>query len=161
MTNKPEDIVYKMAATTKEFADAKVLFMAYARSLDIDLEFQGFNDELNAIDSQYGKPTGALLIAYKENLAVGCAGIRRLDEETAELKRMFVQQEFRQLKIGRKLLELAVDIAQDLKYKRIRLDTLPAMASAQTLYRSFGFYEISPYRFNPVQEALYMEKRLD
>lgn len=161
MANVHEDVAYRVAATTDEFAAAKELFMEYARSLDIDLGFQGFDDELNTIDSQYGKPSGALLIAYKDNRAVGCAGIRRLDEDTAELKRMFVQEEYRRFKIGRKLLELAINVARDLNYKRVRLDTLPGMASAQSLYRSFGFYEIPPYRFNPVREALYMEKRLD
>jgi len=74
---------------------------------------------------------------------------------------MFVQPEYRQFKIGKKLLELAIDIAKNLGYKRIRLDTLPTMTKAQSLYRSFGFYEIDAYRFNPVEETIFMEKKLD
>jgi hypothetical protein len=35
------------------------------------------------------------------------------------------------------------------------------MTKAQNLYRSFGFYEIAPYRFNPVKETVFMEKKLD
>ena len=163
MTNtiQQNNIVFKIADTKQEFNAAKNLFQQYAQSLDIDLCFQNFNDELITIEKQYKKPAGALLLAYKNNSAVGCAGIRQLDKETAELKRMFVQPEYRQFKIGKKILELAIDIAKNLKYKRIRLDTLPTMTKAQSLYRAFGFYEITPYRFNPVEETVFMEKKLD
>jgi GNAT superfamily N-acetyltransferase len=160
-TIQQNNIVFKIADTEQEFNDAKNLFQQYAQSLNIDLSFQNFDDELNTIDKQYKKPAGALLLAYKDGLAIGCAGIRQLDKDTAELKRMFVQPEYRQFKIGKKILELAIDIAKDIKYKRIRLDTLPTMTQAQNLYHSFGFYEITPYRFNPVEKTVFMEKKLD
>ena len=158
--NKKMDISYKAASTSREFEDGKNLFQQYANSLDIDLSFQDFTKELKTIDKQYNKPKGALLLAYKKNIAVGCVGIRELDKDTAELKRMFVQVEYRKYKIGIKLLELAIEIAKEFSYKTIRLDTLPTMTQAQSLYRSFGFHEIPPYRFNPVSETIFMEKKL-
>jgi len=154
------DISYKVASTSLEFEDGKNLFQQYANSLSIDLSFQDFTKELKTIDIQYNKPKGALLLAYKENITVGCAGIRELDIDTAELKRMFVRTEYRRYKIGQKLLELSLDIAKVLNYSKIRLDTLPDMASAQNLYRAFGFYEIPSYRFNPIKGTVYMEKNL-
>ncbi len=160
-TAKQNEFIFKIAGTDQEFNEAKNLFLQYAQSIDIDLGFQGFDNELNIIDEQYNKPSGALLLAYKDDRAVGCVGIRQLDKETAELKRMFVQPEYRQFKIGKKLLELAIKAAKDLKYKAIRLDTLPTMTVALNLYRSFGFYEVEAYRFNPVNDAVYMEKKLD
>jgi ribosomal protein S18 acetylase RimI-like enzyme len=42
----------------------------------------------------------------------------------------------------------------------MRLDTLPEMAKAQALYRSLGFREILPYRFNPVPGARFFEMGL-
>ena len=159
-TSKNESIVYKVASTVDEFNNGKILFQQYASSLDIDLSFQGFGEELNSIMSQYNKPKGALLLAYKDDLAVGCAGIRPLEQDIAELKRMFVRPEFRQFNIGKKLLMLAIDIAADLNYKAIRLDTLPTMTIALSLYRSSGFYEIGAYRFNPIEGAIYMERKL-
>jgi len=151
-------ISLKIAHSGKEFEDGKDLFQQYAYSLNIDLSFQDFIDELKTIDKQYNIPRGALILAYHEKIAIGCAGIREIDNETAELKRMFVRTEYRKFKIGKKLLELSIDKAKKLNYKKIRLDTLPNMIQAQNLYRSFGFYEIPSYRFNPVAGTIYMEK---
>ena len=154
------DIDFKIATTRQEFGDAQNLFQQYAASLDIDLSFQNFSDELQTIDKQYHEPTGALLLAYINGTAVACAGIRQLDMETAELKRMYVQPAYRYYRLGRKLLEQMIVIARERHYKRIRLDTLPTMTQAQNLYRSFDFYEVPAYRFNPVSGTIFMEKKL-
>ncbi len=155
-----ENILFKIATTNQEFEDGRNLFQQYAESLDLDLGFQDFPNELKTIDKQYSKPTGALLLAYKNSIPVGCVGIREFDKDAAELKRMYVKTEYRKYKIGMKLLELIVEIAKELNYKSIRLDTLPTMTNAQSLYRSFGFSEIPPYRFNPVNGTVFMEKKL-
>jgi ribosomal protein S18 acetylase RimI-like enzyme len=153
-------IVFKIASTSAEFNHGQILFQEYAKSLRIDLCFQDFDSELKSIESQYNKPKGALIIAYSNNIAVGCVGIKEFDNDIAELKRMFVKTKYRGQKIGLKLLELAISFATELNYKIIRLDTLPTMIQAQNLYRSMGFYEIPPYRFNPIEGTVFMEKKL-
>jgi len=155
------DVTLKIATTSQDFADAEQLFREYAGSLEIDLAFQDFAKELTIIGVQYNKPQGALILAYIDSHAVACAAVRKLDDETAELKRMYVQPQFRGLKIAQKLLQMSLDIAHNLHYKKIRLDTIPSMKPAQQLYLSNGFYIIEPYRFNPVEGAIYMERRLD
>ena len=156
-----EDILFITASKREEFNDGRNLFIQYANSLDIDLCFQDFPNELATIDKQYNKPRGSLLLAYKHNVAIACVGIRELDRDTAELKRMYVSTRYRRYKIGTKLLKLAIEIARELGYNAIRLDTLPAITPALNLYRSFGFYEIASYRFNPVSGTVYMEKKLE
>jgi ribosomal protein S18 acetylase RimI-like enzyme len=39
----------------------------------------------------------------------------------------------------------------------MRLDTVPGMESAQSLYRRLGFTEIEPYTANPVDGARFLE----
>jgi putative acetyltransferase len=151
---------FRVAHSKNDFADARELFIAYAESLPIDLSFQGFASELNAIHEQYNKPSGALVLVYYAQRAVACAGVRKFDDSIAELKRMYVHPDFRKNKIGRKLLEHCIETATSLGYKKLRLDTLPDMLQAQALYRTFGFYEIPAYRFNPVKGTVYMEKLL-
>lgn len=150
-------ITYKTAITDEEFTQARVLFTEYAASLNIDLSFQNFSSELETVRTQYGKPGGSLLLVYKDGQPVGCAGVRRLDGDTAELKRMYVRPECRGLHIGKELLERALLAARELGYSKMRLDTLRSMTQAQKLYKSFGFRAIPAYYFNPLEDTIYME----
>jgi ribosomal protein S18 acetylase RimI-like enzyme len=149
------------ANSKDEFQLAKSLFQQYANSLSFNLCFQDFENELNQLSIQYNKPTGALILAYQNETAIGCVGVRYLDKEVAELKRMFVLPEFRKLKIGHRLLEEALKSAKELGYNKIRLDTLQDMVAARALYQKNGFYEITSYRHNPIAGAIYMEKVLN
>jgi putative acetyltransferase len=155
-----QHLIYRIASTPADFEAGKRLFREYVDSLGVDLSFQGFDQELEIIDQQYNQPVGALLLAFADNTAVGCVGIRQLDAATAELKRMYIQDAYRGHGIGVALLERSIQIARELGFEKIRLDTLQTMTKAQALYRSFGFYEIPAYRFNPLEGALYMEKGL-
>jgi putative acetyltransferase len=153
-------VTYRIASTLQDFDIGKELFEEYARSLKVDLSFQKFSKELDTIDQQYREPVGVLLLAFCGELPAGCAGVRKLHEGTAELKRMYVRDEYRGYKIGVSLLQRAIESAKDLRYKKLRLDTLENMTKAQQLYRSFGFYEIPSYRFNPLAGTIYMERDL-
>ncbi|HTI60569.1 GNAT family N-acetyltransferase [Mucilaginibacter sp.] len=153
-------ITYQLAAVSQDFEAGKKLFEEYAASLNVDLSFQNFSKELETISEQYHEPAGALLLARDGEKFVGCSGVRKLDGQTAELKRMYVKDGYRGYQIGLNLLERSIGIARELGYKKIRLDTLEDMKKAQQLYHSFGFYEIPPYRFNPLPGAIYMEKEL-
>jgi len=140
-----------------ELAEARELIRDYASSLDFDLGFQSFDEELAALSRVYGPPHGCLLLARCHGVPVGCVGIRRLDETTCELKRLFVRPRLRGLGLGRCLVNVALASARELGYATVRLDTVPAMAEAIALYRSLGFVEIAPYRHNPQPGAAYFE----
>ncbi len=157
MTN---DCIFKIAATKSDFEQGKELFREYVKSLGVDLSFQDFEIELKTIDLQYRQPTGGLILAFKEERLVGCVGVRKLDGDTAELKRMYVKVECRGYNIGVELLRRSMKLGKELGYKKMRLDTLNNMTKAQSLYQSFGFYEIPSYRFNPLVGTVYMEKSL-
>jgi ribosomal protein S18 acetylase RimI-like enzyme len=155
-----QDISVIIAGSAQEFEDGKLLFKQYASTLGFDLSFQKFDSELDSISAKYNAPVGALLLAYDQNKPVACAGVRQIDENTAELKRMFVIPEYRGQKLGEKLLVMALQVAKDLQYKTIRLDTFNNMTSAIKLYRAYGFYDIEPYYYNPLDGALFLEKEL-
>jgi ribosomal protein S18 acetylase RimI-like enzyme len=143
-----------------EIATARELFSEYAASLGFDLCFQDFDKELRELPGEYAAPDGCLLLAQEEGKALGCVALRRIDQQTCEMKRLYVRPEARGLKLGRKLAEAIVAEAQRLGYYRMRLDTLPSMGEAIALYRTLGFRETDAYRYNPIPGAIFMELEL-
>ncbi len=138
----------------------KTLFKEYANSLDFDLDFQDFDKELANFPGDYAPPKGCLLLAKDEDKIAGCVALRELSEGVCEMKRLYVKPQFRGLGIGKNLAEAIIQEAQKIGYTRIRLDTAPSMQEARALYMSLGFKKISPYRYNPIEGAEFMELSL-
>jgi ribosomal protein S18 acetylase RimI-like enzyme len=134
----------------------RTLFGEYAASLGVDLSFQGFDEELQALPRGYD----ALLVARVADEAVGCVGVRPLEPGVCEMKRLYVRPAGRGTGAGRALAAAAIARARELGYRRMRLDPLPAMDAAQELYRSLGFVEIPAYRHNPVVGTRFLELML-
>jgi putative acetyltransferase len=144
----------------EHMARARELFQEYAVSLGFSLCFQGFDKELAGLPGEYALPGGRLLLALANEQVAGCVALRRIDEETCEMKRLYVRPAFRGKRVGRKLARTAIAEARTVGYRRMRLDTLPAMKEAIALYQSLGFRVIEPYRYNPIAGAIYMELEL-
>ncbi|WLD27410.1 Acetyltransferase (GNAT) family protein [Clostridioides difficile] len=140
--------------------NVKILFTEYSNSLNIDLCFQDFNNELKTLPGKYEKPSGSLILAFVDENLAGCVALKKLEDKVCELKRLYVRDKFRGLKIGKILLEEIVEEAKKIGYTYMRLDTLPSMKSAQGLYEKIGFYDIDPYTYNPIEGARYMELKL-
>ena len=145
------------AQTGKNLEVVRKLFEEYHDSLDFDLCFQNFNEELANLPGEYVLPTGCLLLAMYKNEAAGCVALRRIDKTICEMKRLYVRPQFRRQGIGRALAEAVIERAKKTGYKQMRLDTAPTMDAARDLYNSFGFKEIDAYRYNPLKGAVFME----
>lgn len=157
--NYPENYIFKLIEAAEDFRKARNLFIEYANSLDFDLHFQNFDKELGEIDIQYNKPSGGLILILHRQTGeeVGCAGIRKSEEKIAELKRMFIRLEHRNKGLGNELMRKAIELAKDLGYENIRLDTLDTMKSAIALYEKFGFKQTGAYRYNPHDNVRFYE----
>ena len=143
---------------TPEFvATIRTLFVEYSESLEVDLCFQGFTEELATLPGDYARPTGRLALAFQGNEVAGCGALRPLSSDVCEMKRLYVRPAFRGKGAGGAMIDALISSAREIRYQRMRLDTLPSMASAIAIYRSLGFKEIAPYRANPVPGALFFE----
>ncbi len=148
------------ATTDEKIAHAKKLCREYAESLDIDLSFQNFENELEKFPKEYSPPEGRLLLARSTKKYVGCVALRKITDETCEMKRLYVKPPFRGKGIGKTLAKAVIKEARIIGYTRMRLDTLPWMKKAISLYTSLGFKPIEPYYPNPIEGSVFMELSL-
>jgi ribosomal protein S18 acetylase RimI-like enzyme len=149
------------ANTEQDILTARALFKEYTDSLGVDLTFQNYEQEVARLETIYGPPAGSLLLARYNGLFVGCVGLKKLDDLTCEMKRLYIKPETRGKGLGKALCEKIIKRGKELGYKRMRLDTLPSMTAAQVLYMKFGFREIEPYYDNPIPGTRYMELGLE
>jgi putative acetyltransferase len=144
------------AATFADLEEIRVMLREYAAWLEIDLCFQNFEEELAGLPGEYAAPSGRLLIAE----GAGCVALRRIDDETCEMKRLYVRPERRGSGLGSSLVRAIIEEARGIGYRRMRLDTMPKMGGAQRLYESLGFRDIAAYRYNPEAGARFLELEL-
>jgi GNAT superfamily N-acetyltransferase len=104
-------------------------------------------------------PGGAYLVGYEGAVAVAGGGLRRLADDVAEIKRMYVRPAARSRGVARQLLVALEDAARSLGYERVRLDTGPKQVHGLALYRSAGYVDVPPYNDNPFA-CFWGEKRL-
>ena len=162
MNDKVNNLEFKYLANNKELlAEVKKLFLEYAESLPIELDFQDFEDELSKLPGKYVPPAGAIILAIVDNTAVGIVALRKIEDGICEMKRLFVKKNYQGLGIGKKLAEKIIAEAKDRGYNYMRLDTLSSLKKALDLYKSLGFYEIDAYIYNPMNNAIYMELELN
>lgn len=153
-------LTLRPAATSDDLAHVRRLFRDYAVSLDVSLCFQDFDGELAGLPGSYAPPRGRLVLAWRSGEPAGCVGLRPLDDNVCEMKRLYVPPDHRGFAVGRVLATSVIDAARDIGYAAMRLDTLSRLEAAIALYKTLGFVEIPAYYDNPLDGVRYFEKRL-
>ena len=135
---------------------------------DIDLineyfDPKDFEEELVSLPGKYSKPEGNLLLAFYNDQPAGCVALKKIDEHTCEMKRMFVYPEFHGKGIGYALAKAIIDEAKKMGYSNMKLDTSIRQIEAQKLYQGFGFKNIEAYYELPDKQKkwlVFMELKL-
>jgi ribosomal protein S18 acetylase RimI-like enzyme len=155
-----KNILYKKLETNEEILGAKKLIVEYIQWLNQDLSFQNIDDELNNFPEKYKEPGGAFFIAKENNEIIGCIGMKKLENNICEMKRLFVKDTYKGNGIGKKLVKIIINEAKLKHYEKMRLDTLDTMKKALKIYYKNNFYKIEPYYNNPGDGVVYLEKIL-
>jgi GNAT superfamily N-acetyltransferase len=122
-------------------------------------------DQGLATIEKFQPPDGRLLLASAEGRTCGIGCLQRIGPGTAEVKRMFVEPEYRRGGLGRAILRRLIAAADAAGYERIRLDSPDFMTAAHALYRSHGFVDIPPYAESEIPDQykahwVFMERRV-
>jgi predicted N-acetyltransferase YhbS len=149
-------------STAQDIPDVRAMMREYVEWIGLDLAFQEIDAELEQLPGEYAPPRGALFVAADGKRLAGMIALRPLAHhaDAAEMKRLFVRPEARGRGLAKQLVAQVVDEARRLGYREMRLDTLPMMGGAQTLYVSLGFRDIAPYYDTPIAGTRFMALEL-
>jgi DNA-binding MarR family transcriptional regulator/ribosomal protein S18 acetylase RimI-like enzyme len=106
----------------------------------------------------YRPPLGAFLLAWSDDLPIGCVSLRPLGPGVAEVKRLWVDPQARGQGLGRRLMRAIESEARALGYRELKLDSNTALGEAIALYRGDGWRDIPKYSGFP--SNLWLGKRL-
>jgi len=90
-------------------------------------------------------PRAVFLVAFADEMPIGCGALRPVDTQTAEVKRMYVRPLARGQGLSRRLLDALEQCGRDFDYQRIILETGHPQASAVSLYKTSGYDVIANY----------------
>lgn len=146
----PKEISTLFSEYTEMLIAGDPLFQEY-------LNIQNYDEELEHLDTKYGLPSGRLYLAFYDEKLAGCIGLRKIDDQNCEMKRLYVRPAFRGKNIGGKLIQQILKDAKEIGYSHMLLDTLPFLKSAIHMYKAYGFYEIPSYNDSPMNTSIYMK----
>jgi GNAT superfamily N-acetyltransferase len=169
----PDFAALRVADTPADITLARELFVEYARWLNVDLCFQGFDRELAMLPGAYANPRGRLLLPGPRRPRLHRAAPARRDGDAAnesapsgktrkigEVKRLYVRDAHRAEGWGRRLAERVIADARVIGYDELKLDTFEWMTDARRLYAKLGFRECAAYYVNPMPGVVYMTRAL-
>ena len=108
---------------------------------------EGGDPTENRDPSTFVPPNGVFLLARLDGEAVACGALRRVDDELAEIKRMYVRPAARGLGISRRILGDLEARAAAWGFRRLRLETGLRQPEAMQLYESAGWHRVEPYGY--------------
>lgn len=140
--------------------EVKKLIKEYYHRLGRDLSFQNIEAELDDPAVRYSPPQGELLVALENDEVLGMVAYHRLTSKRCEMKRLYLTPNARGRHLGERLVETIIDHAKASGYEEMVLDTIKPLKAAVSLYRKYGFEECEAYYDNPMEDVIYMRKKL-
>lgn len=142
------------------FQEYTAMLVACSGEVANYLALQNYDKELANLEEKYGPPHGRLYLLTVDGKAAGCVGLRKLDETTCEMKRLYVRPAYRGQKMADLLLQRIIEDGKAIGYCAMLLDTLPFLESAIALYKKWGFRETERYNDSPVADTVFMKLEL-
>ena len=157
MDKHTEKVIYKWTEpTNKDFCSFYLITEAYYDSL-----VGGKSNRVGFVPYNISESIQDVLIAYINDKAVACAGLKNHNESDAEIKRVWVEPEYRRNGIALAMMDRIEDKACHMGFKRAILQTREVMTDAMGLYMNRGYYRIDNYPpYDKLEGAVCLAKDL-
>jgi putative acetyltransferase len=141
---------------TNQVTEAKYVISAVAQRIFVPektvqefyniLEEEGELNDVDDFERVYVANCGLFLTVMDDEKLVGTGAVKKLDGKTAELKRLWLLEEYHGQKIGYRVVSRLLDFARAQKYEKVWLQTSLKQGRAISFYTILGFYNIPNYR---------------
>lgn len=136
------------AVSEVNVGDVRTLFEQYAQLKGHEFEGLNFEQEMASLPGPYTPANGGrLLLATYEGEAAGCVGLKKLDAQSAEVKRLYVPPQYRGNGIGKLLVAEALRQAKELGFRKVLADTDLNMRIAMVIFDEHGFKQAGQGHF--------------
>ncbi|WP_042722276.1 GNAT family N-acetyltransferase [Flavobacterium sp. B17] len=136
-------------------------FQDLVKLLDADLavrngEDQAFFDQFNKLDTIKN-----CIVVYINEVPAACGAIKKFDEETVEIKRMYTHPNFRKKGLATAIVKELEKWAKELNYKKAVLETSLEQNEALSVYEKSGYERIPNYgQYIGIEKSVCYEKFL-
>ena len=136
-------------------------FLNLVKELDVYLKItdedeHDFYNQFNSIDV-----LKEVVVTYVSENAVGCGAIKKFDNSTVEVKRMFVSLDNRGTGVAQKILQELETCAKELGYKKCILETGVRQVEAVKFYKKCGYKIIPNYgQYQGMENSICFEKKI-
>jgi GNAT superfamily N-acetyltransferase len=129
---------------------------------DLSVRYGGVGDPVHAPAEEFDGSGGQMLLATLAGEQIGCVGLRRISDRTAELKRMYVRPHARGRGIARELLAACERQARTLGYQQLWLETGTMQPEAVSLYLTSGYEPVEAFgQYAGGDLAIHLGRTLD
>jgi GNAT superfamily N-acetyltransferase len=102
-----------------------------------------------------------VVLAYEDSIPVGCAAFKEYGPGVAEMKRVFLQKEYRGTGAAKQMMALIEQRAKEKGYTKLILETGKPLAAATKLYQKIGFRRIENYgQYRDMKDSICMAKEI-
>ena len=124
-----------------DYEAAKKLILEYSEIKGAEACFKSLDKELSDLKGFYRD--GALLLGYDNGNPIATIAIKKINDDQAEAKRLYIKPECRGNGYARLLLNAMLGKCRELKFKEVRFTTKPeVMSIGYALYQRMGFEEL-------------------
>ena len=131
-------------ATADDAGAIRAVVVAVMGEYGLSSDLEGNDADLRDFVAAYRERGGSFRVVTSiEGDIVGCGGLYPIDEQQAEIRRMYLLPQARGLGIGRELLEELISLAKERRFERVVLETASVLKEAISLYRHRGFVPVA------------------
>lgn len=145
------------AANNKDCENITNLVYGILREYDLKPDPVCTDADIKDIESSYfGRGGTFFVLETEDGEIIGAYGLCPIDEQTCELRKMYLHKAYRGKGLGKLLLEDALSKAGKLGFVKVTLETASVLTEAISLYKSYGFVEYNTQHLSSRCDQAYL-----